>query len=301
VGSATRSGPGSIAWKVNREVVVLAGWAPAILMQFAHPLVAAGVAEHSGFATDAKTAIKRLRATVGAMLALTFGTSDQADAAGRGINRIHDRVNGTLRDPSGPFPAGTSYSAHDPELLRWVHATLLDVLPRAYRLLVGPLSDAEWDTYCGEVCGMEQVLGAPPGFFPNSLAALRRYMAEMGESGHIVVTPTARTLARQLLHPPFTPLAEPGLAVARLAAVGLLRPELRVGYGFRWSPRRETALDLVGATSRAALARAPSLTRDWPIARRASRVHRGSPLPLGEGQDEGRSATGIQLLERPSP
>lgn len=31
--------------KVNREVVVLLGWGPAILMQFAHPLVAGGVAQ----------------------------------------------------------------------------------------------------------------------------------------------------------------------------------------------------------------------------------------------------------------
>src|SRR5437868_5402577 len=39
-----------VSWKINREVaVVVFGWPAAILMQFAHPLVAAGVAQHSEF------------------------------------------------------------------------------------------------------------------------------------------------------------------------------------------------------------------------------------------------------------
>src|SRR5439155_14942076 len=67
-------GPSSVAWKVNREVVLLLGWTPAILMQFAHPLVAAGVADHSDFASDGRARVARLRSTLGAMLRLTFGT-----------------------------------------------------------------------------------------------------------------------------------------------------------------------------------------------------------------------------------
>ena len=41
--------PGRVAWKVHRERVLLLGWGRAILLQFAHPLVAAGVADHSAF------------------------------------------------------------------------------------------------------------------------------------------------------------------------------------------------------------------------------------------------------------
>ncbi|MFM8535179.1 MAG: hypothetical protein ACKOEC_16580 [Acidimicrobiia bacterium] len=32
-----RPGPDSVTWKVNREIVVVAGWGRAILMQLAHP------------------------------------------------------------------------------------------------------------------------------------------------------------------------------------------------------------------------------------------------------------------------
>ena len=36
-------GPDSVAWRVDREVIVLAGGSCALLMQAAHPVVAAGV------------------------------------------------------------------------------------------------------------------------------------------------------------------------------------------------------------------------------------------------------------------
>src|SRR5262245_36998693 len=67
---AVRQGPDTVTWKVNREVVVIAGWGRAILLQLAHPLVAAGVADHSSFRGSLVTSFKRLSSTVGAMLSL---------------------------------------------------------------------------------------------------------------------------------------------------------------------------------------------------------------------------------------
>ncbi|MCK6592271.1 MAG: DUF2236 domain-containing protein, partial [Polyangiaceae bacterium] len=65
-----------VARKINREIVVLVGWVPAILMQFAHPLVAAGVADHSAFRSRPRARLERLRSTVRSMLSLTFGSPD---------------------------------------------------------------------------------------------------------------------------------------------------------------------------------------------------------------------------------
>src|SRR5688572_1315399 len=84
----------SVAQKVNAEIVLLLGWAPAILMQFAHPLVAAGVTAHSTFLTRPDQRPRRLRQTLASMLALTFGTAAEAGRAARTINGIHDRVTG---------------------------------------------------------------------------------------------------------------------------------------------------------------------------------------------------------------
>src|SRR6185312_12996405 len=118
-----------------------------------------------------------------------------------GINAIHDRVHGQLRAQAGPFEAGHQYSAHDPELLRWVHCTMLEVFPRTYRLYVGPLSDAEWDRYCAEASRVEPLLGVPDGFLPSSLSELRAYMRQMLASGQIAVSAESRTLAHEILHP----------------------------------------------------------------------------------------------------
>ena len=62
--------PGSISWRVDRESVVLAGGTCALLMQIAHPAVAAGVDAHSDFRSDP---FARLRRTLGASWAIVFG------------------------------------------------------------------------------------------------------------------------------------------------------------------------------------------------------------------------------------
>ena len=72
-----RAGPGSITWKINREVIVVAGWGRAILLQLAHPAVAAGVHDHSSFRGSLRSSFRRLHSTIGAMLSLTFGDTEQ--------------------------------------------------------------------------------------------------------------------------------------------------------------------------------------------------------------------------------
>ena len=133
-----RAGPESVTWKVNREMIVVAGWGRAVLLQLAHPAVAAGVHHHSSFRGSLRASVRRLQTTVRAMLSLTFGDTEQMIAAAAGINTIHGRVRGRI-----PEGAGAAYSAHDPDLQRWVHATLLESIPATYELLVGPLTRRE--------------------------------------------------------------------------------------------------------------------------------------------------------------
>ena len=101
-----RSGPESITWKINREIIMVAGWGRAILLQLAHPAVAAGVHGHSSFRGSLLSSFRRLRSTVGAMLSLTFGDMEEMITAAAGINTIHDRVRG--RVPPSPSLRRTS-------------------------------------------------------------------------------------------------------------------------------------------------------------------------------------------------
>ncbi|MBX6770271.1 MAG: DUF2236 domain-containing protein [Chloroflexi bacterium] len=263
--------PGSIVWKVNGEAAILLGWGRAILLQIAHPLVAAGVAEHSTFRAGPWGRLGRLRRTLETMLALTFGTAAEGAQAARRIDTIHGRVRGILREDVGPFPAGTPYWARDPELLRWVHATLLDSFLRTYELFVGPLTPEEQDRFCLESSAIGPPLGIPEGFLPTSRAALHHYLREMIQSGRIVVGPTARDLARDILAPPLPLIGSPLRELLLLPIVGLLPEPIRSAYGLPWDERRETALVVAASISRLVLPRLPPLLRRWPAARRAER------------------------------
>ena len=63
-------GPASLLWRVDREAALFLGAGRALLLQLAHPFVAAGVAEHSRTLSDP---IGRFHRTFAVMYALVFG------------------------------------------------------------------------------------------------------------------------------------------------------------------------------------------------------------------------------------
>ena len=118
-------GPASVSWRIDRELVVLAGGSCALLMQVAHPIVAAGVVDHSTYATDP---FGRLLRTLESSFDVVFGSRSVAEATIRRLNAIHASVRGTMPDRA------STYSALDPEALLWVHATLIDRPPHLLSL-----------------------------------------------------------------------------------------------------------------------------------------------------------------------
>ena len=77
-------GPHSVMWRINREAVLLGAGPASLLLQVAHPLIAAGVAQHSDFASDP---FGRLRRTLATTLDLVFGDGPTAERAVRRLNR----------------------------------------------------------------------------------------------------------------------------------------------------------------------------------------------------------------------
>ncbi len=260
-----RPGPGSVTWKVNREIVVVAAWGRAILMQLAHPSVAAGVHHHSSFRGSLRNSFRRLHSTVGAMLAIAFGNTEDMIAAAARINAIHDRVRGSVEDGGSGH-----YSAHDPGLQRWVHATLLDSMPRAYEALVAPLTPSERDRYCDESAIMEPLLGMPEGWLPRDATQLDACLRDMLESGELVVTDTSRKLARAVLYPPRWRMMWPAFRAMQLLTIGTLPPSLRDAYGFEWTDHEARSFARWMKSIRAVLGVVPPLARQWPMSRRAA-------------------------------
>jgi uncharacterized protein (DUF2236 family) len=121
----------------NTPLVPFLGGGPAVLLQVAHPLVAAGVFEHSDVRRDLW---RRLVQTLRALYLIAFGTKEEDDRAAELVQAVHAHVNGARRTRLGRFPPGTRYSAFDPELMLWVHATLVQASLAAYERFVDPLS-----------------------------------------------------------------------------------------------------------------------------------------------------------------
>ena len=258
-----------VSRRINAERLLLLAWVRAILLQFAHPLIAAGVADHSSFRGSTITAFARLRQTVDAMLSVTFGSDAERDAAVQIIRTIHRRVHGALAQDCGPFAAGTRYSAEDPELLTWVHATLVESMVVVYEELVAPLSPADRDRYCADAAELAVALGGSPEDVPRSWNELRAYVNGRYASGEIVVGQQAVALSAALLSPVQGPLAR--LVAPRLAllASGLLPDALRLQYGFRWNRRRARRFVQSMAWLRGVRRALPSFIVLWKRARSA--------------------------------
>ena len=222
-------GPESLAWRMNREVGILLGGMRALLLQLAHPAVAAGVHQHSAFRQDI---LGRSRRTAAAMYQLVFGDLAQALETSRRLYAVHRRIRGHIETTGASAPTGQPYQANDPGLLLWVLATLYDTSRLMYEQLVAPLTPEEHVRAHEETRLMAALMGIPPDAFPATPADFKQYFQSMLEDDVLVVGPVSRDHAQILLHAPFVPTS----FVATLTA-GLLPPTLCEGFGLRWDAR----------------------------------------------------------------
>ncbi len=231
--------------KLASESVLLLGGGRALLLEVAHPLVAAGVAEHSQFREDP---LGRLQRTLDAMSTIAFRHRAAALEAARRVERAHARVRGRLADGAGRFPAGTAYSGRDPELMLWVWATLVDTALVVTDRFVGPLAPEARESYYAEQRVVARVLGIPAELLPADCAGFAAYFEGMLAGDALAVTHTAREIASAVLDPP---LRLPATGVARLVTAGLLPARLREAFGLAWDAARERRLEELCASARA--------------------------------------------------
>ena len=233
----------------NSPLTPFLGGGPAVLMQVAHPLVAAGVTAHSDYRHHLW---RRLVRTLRALYLITFGTKAEAERAGEAVQRVHAHVAGVTRERLGPFPPGTPYSASDPELMLWVHGTLVECSLAVYGRFVRPLTRDEAERYYREMAVVARLFGLPAGTVPPTLRDFREYLAEQLASGPIAVTPPARDVAAVILEAALPAPMRLLVPAHRLSTAGLLPERLREEYGLRWGRGRELGLRLAATSVRAA-------------------------------------------------
>lgn len=228
---------------VHSDVVsMMVGGMRGLLLQMLHPHALQGVLDHSDFRADMHG---RLRRTARFIATTTYGHRDDAEASIARVNRIHDRVRGTL-------PDGTGYSAREPQTLAWVHLAEASSFLEAYLRLVRPaMPAAEQDEYYRQFAVVARKLGADP--VPESRREAERLLGDFRPQ--LDGSAAAREVARLILTQ--RPAKAPEAVQRTLAAVAvdMLPPYARTLLGLR----RER---LAALPSRLA-ARAMSSTLRW--------------------------------------
>ena len=215
-------GPDSITWEVMGDAASFIGGIRALMVQAAHPEVAAGVADHSRYREDP---LGRLSRTSNYVTATSYGAMPEVEAAVAAVRRAHVGVRGTSH-------RGIAYSAGTPALAAWVHNTLTDsFLVAAQRYGPRPLSMAEADRFVAEQATIGRLLGATD--LPETGAALAEWVAHHPA---IARSPGMLEAVRFLQDPPLDPAVKVGYQVLASAAVATLPERLRVVLGVKARP-----------------------------------------------------------------
>jgi uncharacterized protein (DUF2236 family) len=216
--------------RVHRERALALSGPRALLMQAAHPLAVSGLLAHSSAMDEP---YDRLARTAETMSTIGFGSAADADRVTAQVRAMHSRVEGSIKQPVGRFPAGTPYRADQPELLLWVLFTLVDSGIVVYRKYVGAMSRGEEAAYWEDYKVIGELFGLARSEMPDTLADLDAYRSEMLQGDTLLVTDWARERARQIvLDPPVPWMARPLVETVNFITIALLPDRIRAGYGF---------------------------------------------------------------------
>ena len=254
-------GPGSQVWQIWRERLLLLGGPAAVLLQLAHPLIAAGVSTHSNFQDDP---LRRLRAVLNTSLTVVFGDRQQATAVATRVGEVHRRVQGRLPVASGCFRAGSRYRASDPQLALWVHATLVMVALEVVDQFVSPLDSQQRAGYYQQSKPFARLFGVGEQVLPDDYAGFQAYLVGMLQGPELAVGQTARELAAAVLEGWLRGLPHPPAATTRLVTAGLLPARLQEGYGLAWGRPQQHRYAALRALLCAAAPSLPPSVRFWP-------------------------------------
>ncbi|MCA9741516.1 MAG: DUF2236 domain-containing protein [Deferribacteres bacterium] len=183
-----------IAWRVHREAVLLLAGPRALLMQIAHPAIAAGVHDHSDWQ---RRPYRRLLRTLWLINQIVLGSDAVSQQAVRRVNRRHGRVRGHYRadDSQPPQP----YHANQPELQMWVLATLIDSSIDAYQRWIKPLSESERSSYYAKWREVAARFEIPAEIIPQTYQDFARYFNNMLTGNALCVRADTIDMAGQIL------------------------------------------------------------------------------------------------------
>lgn len=264
---------GSITWQHIGQWRFLLVLGRTLALQIAHPVVGAGVIEHSTYRAHPW---RRAEHTLDSLQRLCY-----ADPAARAkeikrIGRQHHRI-------SGVDAHGRSYSAADPAARAWVLATIVDAIDLKCDLAGEPLSREEKEQLLGEWRAIGVALGLAADALPATYPAFVEYRDAMLRDV-LEDNPAAREVLGPFYRRAATPRAlrwVPGLwplirpLAARLivaVVVASLPPQVRTTFGLTLTRRARAWSWLVHHGARWAMRAQPRRWRYLPYAAKAIRA-----------------------------
>ncbi|MGH2924079.1 MAG: oxygenase MpaB family protein [Solirubrobacterales bacterium] len=240
---------GSILRRVHSERSVgLMYGQRALMIGALNPLTYVGTYEHTA---GRLTPFKRLARTAEKFETIFFGTRDEADRVLEGVHRLHQPVQGTLKEAAGPHPAGSSYSAFDPELMLWTMAAIADSGPYFFELFVRPLTPDERERLWQEYVRFGELFGMPREVAPKSSGEFREYFDGFIASDRAHLTDSAREVGHATaLRIPLPTVYGPFKRVHDLIMLGSLPEVVRRHYCLSWSRSQEAAFRAAVASVR---------------------------------------------------
>ena len=258
-------GADSVTWRIHGDPSMLLGGFRALMLQAVHPLVMAGFDDNSFFRGDPWG---RLRRTGEWVATVTYGSTEDARAAGAGLRRLHARLAPGIEPESGAM-----YRVDDPELLLWVHCTEVESFLSTYRRCGGTLGPGDADRYVDEMRASAELVGLARADVPRSEAEIAEYYR--GVRPQLRVTKVARRNVLWGFAPPMprwvvlaTP-ARPAWATMVTIAAGMLPLWARRLYGLPALPTTDLTASLAGRAVRRTALTLPGRLAESPAYREA--------------------------------
>jgi uncharacterized protein (DUF2236 family) len=228
----------------------------------------------------------RLARTAKIQETVFLGTKAEADKALAAVHRLHEGVNGELSEAAGAHPAGSAYSAFDPELMLWTLAVIADSGRAMYETMVRPLDEGEREDLWQDYVRFGELFGLPRDAVPATYREFRVWWEEKLSSPDLHATPHALEMAPLVAFRQPVPLpARLNLETQNLIIKGTLPERVRQIFAIRWTPARETAFRSIASAHRRARPAMPRPLRrgrnDYFFSDVTTEEHRrgGTPTP----------------------
>jgi uncharacterized protein (DUF2236 family) len=175
------------------------------------------------------------------------------------VDHVHQRVHGALPEDAGPFPAGTPYSAFDPDLMLWTVAVMMDSAQCFYELFLRRLSEPEREGLWQDYVRFGELFGMPRDAAPRSYPDFRAYWDERMASDELHLTDEARYMGYAVAFEiPLPAHLQPAKRVHDLVMLGSLPPRVREIYGLPWTRVHAVAFRAAVAAIRVGRVPAPA-------------------------------------------